>query len=138
MSTHTHATYTRFRVVIDHDPEPDFSWLEQDMYDPTSAEYEPGYRTEADRKAGRAIDPQWYRDPENHVALWMKLEGECASCGHWSILDSLGNIDLFADGDDWRTGTFVAPEFTGLGGYLRECARDMLAGHETGEKGVRS
>jgi len=129
-----HAKHTRFRVVIEHDPDPDFSWLEQDIYDPSHPSYEPGYRTDADMRAKRnPIDPEWYRNPENHVALWMKLERECACCGAWHVLDSLGNIDVFADDDDWMTGSFVAPKFIGLTGYLRECARDMYRSHKGGK-----
>jgi hypothetical protein len=121
------ATYTAFRIIVEHDPDPDFSWLEQDMYDPSKPEYGPIYRTKADQRAGRAMDGEWYRNPENHVALEMTLHGECACCGAWTVLDSLGNIDFFADSDEWATGTFLAPKLHGLRGYLRQCAREMLA-----------
>jgi hypothetical protein len=40
-------------VVIDHDCDPNFSWLEQDIYDPSKPGYDPIYRTKEDADAGR-------------------------------------------------------------------------------------
>jgi hypothetical protein len=100
------------RVVIDHDPDPDFSYLEQDCF--------------IDERTGK------HPDPDDYVALWMRLVGECECCGASVTLDSLGNIDFLADSDEWRTGSFAAPDFRGLDGYLRECALNMLAEHAGG------
>jgi hypothetical protein len=89
-------------VVIEHDTDADFSWLEQSMYDPASSDYEPTWRTKADMDAGREpLDPEWYRDPDNHVALCMVAYDD-----EGNVLDSLGGIDFLADSDDWKTGTF--------------------------------
>jgi hypothetical protein len=114
---------TRRKIVFEHDQEPDFSWLEQDMYNPKHPSYEPTYRTDEDMKAGREMNPEWYRNPENHVALSMLVYEMTDEDNDWRVVDSLGNIDFFADSDEWKTGTFYrlsdVPE-----GYLRELAEE--------------
>jgi hypothetical protein len=107
-------------LVIEHDSDPDFSWLEQDHYNPRHPSYEPTYYTKEDMKARRnPIDADWYRDPDNHVALATIAYDEDGN-----ILDSLGGIDFLADSDEWKTGTFYKvsqlPE-----GYLKDIAREM-------------
>lgn len=110
-----------YRIVIDHDSDPDFSWLEQDHYDPRSPNYDPVYPTEADMKAGtNAYDGDWYRDPSNHVALSMVAYDEDGN-----VVDSLGSIDFLADSDDWRTGTFYDVADIRGASYLQELAREM-------------
>ena len=113
----------RRKVVVEYDPDPDFSWLEQDCYDLSHPDYEPGYRCEADMPHS-PIDPEWYRNPENHVALWMGVYEMGPDDEDWRCVDSLGGIDFFADSNEWATGTFYRlsqlPE-----GYLRELARDF-------------
>ena len=105
-------------VVIGHDPDPDFSWLEQDCYDPRSPAYERLFRG----PAGALIDPDWYRDPANHVALEViayDADGE--------VIDALGGIDFLADDDAWRTGEFHRLSQIG-DSYLRDIARGMGLG----------
>jgi hypothetical protein len=91
-------------IVIEDDLDPDFSWLDQDCYNPRHASYSPTYRDEADTKANKPIDPDWYRDPENHVCLAMIAYDEDGA-----VLDSLGGIDFLADSDDWKRGTIYHP-----------------------------
>jgi hypothetical protein len=102
----------RYKVVFDYDQDADMSWLEQDMYDPKSPEYSgPSYRSKEDMDAGREpIDPEWLRDPDNHVALEMLVYRMSDSSDDWDVVDSLGGIDFFVDGDDWATGTWYRPE----------------------------
>jgi hypothetical protein len=112
-------------VTIDHDCDPDFSWLEQDMYDPSSPEFDPIYRSREDMDAGHdPIDPEWYRDPDNHVALCMIAHDDE---DNGKVVDSLGSIDFLADGDDWCTGTFYSVKELERRGcaYLAELAREM-------------
>lgn len=112
---------TVYAVVIDHDDSPDFSWLEQDHYKPGHKDFSPLYRTEEDMKAGRnPIDPSWYTDPSNHVALCMFALNE-----NGDILDSLGNIDFLADENDWQTGTFHHLSELRRSPYLAELAKEM-------------
>ena len=109
-------------VVVEHDPDPDFSWLEQDHYQGWSTKYQPIYRTAADREADRPIDPDWYCDPHNHVALMVTAYDE-----NDEAVADLSGIDFLADSDDWRIGVFHRlsrmPE-----GYLRDVAREMGLG----------
>lgn len=114
----------RVKVIFEHDTDPDFSWLEQDMYNPQSPEYSPVYRTKEDMDAGKSpMDGDWYRNPENHVSLSMLVYKMDEGDEDWQLVDSLGNIDFLADSDDWATGTFyhisALPE-----GYLRDLAKD--------------
>ena|SRR5215469_6764426 len=85
-------------VVFEYDPDPDFSWLEQDCF--------------AD------ID---YRDPSNHVALETLAYDEDGE-----MVDSLGNSDFLRHEDNWGTGTFyrlsAIPE---AWTHQREIARNM-------------
>lgn len=121
----TTTTKVRRKIVFEHDPDPDFSWLEQDCYDPNHPSYAgPVYPTEADAKAGtNAYDPDWYRDPDNHVALAMTVLEMTEEDDDWRVVDSLGGIDFLTSSDDWATGTFYhvsqIPD-----GYLRELARE--------------
>src|SRR5262245_58513831 len=103
-------------IVIEHDLDPDFSWLEQDCYNPRSPEYDPVYPTKEDCDAKvNAYDGDWYRDPENHVALSMVA---CDEDGE--IIDSLGGIDFLADSDDWKIGTVYRLATLDSCPYLRE------------------
>ena len=43
-------TKREISIEFDHDPDPDFSWLEQDCYNPRSKEYAPTYASKADIK----------------------------------------------------------------------------------------
>lgn len=100
---------TKYKVTFDHDPDPDFSWLEQDIYNPDSPNYEPIYRSKEDRDAGRdPLDGHWYRDPDNHVCLTMCVYELGDDDADWKLVDSLGGIDFLADSDDWTTGTFYS------------------------------
>lgn len=108
-------------IVIEHDEDPDMSWLEQDHYNPRHPSYDPIYRTKEDMDAGRApMDGDWYRNPENHVALEMVAYDEDDG-----VIDSLGGIDFLADSDDWRTGTFVKLSTLAKCPYLQELAKEM-------------
>lgn len=112
------TTATRRKIIFEHDPDPDFSWLEQ------PCQREPVWRTEADMKAGKPpLNPDWYCNPANHVALCMAVLEFPTDADDWQVVDSLGNIDFMADSDDWATGTFyrvsALPD-----GYLRELARE--------------
>jgi hypothetical protein len=108
-------------IVFEHDTDPDFSWLEQDHYNPSHASYDPIYPTRAEMKARRnAYDGDWYRNPDNHVALAM-----VAYDRHNEVTDSLGSIDFLADGDDWTTGTFYyVSDIPRACRYLRSLARE--------------
>ncbi len=94
-------------IVFEHDQDPDFSWLQDHA---TAAS--PIYPTAADMKAGRnAYDPDYYNDPDNHVALQMTVckpgTGEHGRPeGLADVIDSLGGIDFLRESDDWTTGTF--------------------------------
>jgi hypothetical protein len=115
----------RRKVVIDYETEPDFSWLEQDHYKPGHPEYSPIYRTADDMKHKRnAIDPSWYTDPDNHVALMMITFELADDDDDWRIVDSLRNIDFLADGDDWQTGTFYTLAQLKSSPYLQELAKE--------------
>lgn len=113
-------TRTRRKVVFEHDSDPDFSWLEQDCF-----KSEPTYRTRADMKAKRnPISAEWYANPDNHVALSMLVYELTPDAEDWTLVDSLGNIDFFADGNDWKTGTFYhLRELNGCP-YLKSLAKD--------------
>lgn len=117
---------TRRKIVFDHDRDPDFSWLEQSMYDPSSPDYSPTYRTAADMKAKRnPMDGEWYRNPDNHVALAMVVYEMSAGDSDWRVVDSLCSIDFLADGRDWTTGTFYAiSEIPKACRYQRTLARE--------------
>lgn len=118
---------TRRKIVFIPDAEPDFSWLEQDQYNPNKPGYDPIYRTAADMRAKRdPIDPEWYRDPDNHVALAMLVYELTAHDDDWQLIDSLGNIDfLDDDSDDHGTGTFYSVQaIPKRWTYLRTLARE--------------
>lgn len=87
-------------VTIDYDPDPDFSWLEQDCF---------------------ADMPAAARDPANHVMLEMVAYNEKGE-----VYDSLGGIDFLTFSDDWTIGTFYSlnamPKHCE---YLRELAGNM-------------
>ena len=106
-------------VVIEHDQCPDMSWLEQDHYDPRSPTYAPTYRDEAAMKHGEPLNGDWYRDPDNHVALAAVAYDEDGN-----VLDSVGGIDFLCDSDDWGTGTFYRVCQLPAG-YLRDIAKEM-------------
>lgn len=92
-------------VVFDFDSDADMSWLEQDRYNPAHPSYSPIYPTLADMHAKRnAIDGDWYRNPDNHVALDMVVRKETVEGDE--VVDSLGGIDFLESEDDWTTGTF--------------------------------
>ena len=105
-------------VVIRHDCDPDMSWLEQDCYNPASKEYRPLYH-DSDMK--QAIDGDWYRDPDNHVALTMVA----AYDEDGNVVDSLGGIDFLADSADWKTGHFGSLAALKDTPYLQELAKEM-------------
>jgi hypothetical protein len=114
----------RRKIVFEHDTDPDFSWLEQDHYNPRNPGYEPIYRTKEDMDAQRApLDGDWYRDPENHVTLSMLVLEMKEEEEEWQVVDSLGGIDFLADSDDWATGTFYHVNALPKG-YLRDLAKD--------------
>jgi hypothetical protein len=115
----------RRKVVFDHDPEPDFSWLEQDHYKPGHKDYSPIYRTDEDMKAKRnAIPDDWYTDPDNHVALMMTVFELADDDDDWRVVDSLGSIDFLADSNDWQTGTFYTLAQLSTSPYLQELAKE--------------
>ena len=121
------TTTTRRKVVFKHDRDADFSWLEQDMYDPSKPGYDPIYPSEADMKAKtNAYDGNWYRDPDNHVALMMLVYELRDDADDWELVDSLGGIDFLRDDEsDWTTGTFYRLSDIPKGcDYLRELAKD--------------
>lgn len=121
----------RRKVVFEHDTDPDFSWLEQEQYNPSHPTYDPIYRSRADMRAKRnAIDGDWYRDPENHVALCMLVYEQCGTCDEWKLVDSLGNIDFIAAWDDWTTGEFYyVSDIPKHAKYLRSLAREAKLGY---------
>ena len=115
----------RRKVVFEHDPEPDFSWLEQDQYNPHKPKYDPIYRSVADMRAKRnPYDGDWYRDVDNHVALTMIVYELSDTSDDWEIVDSLCNIDFLRDGNDWQTGTFYRLSALKSSPYLQELAKD--------------
>lgn len=113
----------RIKIVFEHDEDPDFSWLEQSSYDPSKPDYDPIYPTKEDADAGRnAYAPEWYRNPENHVALCMSVYKMTDDDEDWQLADSLGGIDFLVDSDEWQTGTFY--HYRHLSGYLQELAKE--------------
>jgi hypothetical protein len=125
-TTKAGARTQRIKVVFEYDNDPDFSWLEQDHYNPNHPDYSPVWRTKEDMEAGRnPIDGEWYRNPENHVALSMLVFTMEENDEDWQLVDSLGGIDFLADSDEWQTGTLYSldaiPE-----GYLRELASEAF------------
>lgn len=120
-------------VVIEHDDSPDFSWLEQDCYDPSSPEYDAMYPSrEAMERGDAPFDPHYYRNPVNHVALQMIAYGACdhedcrsERCAAERVVDSLGNIDFLRDSDEWTTGRFCKLSQLARFPYLRELAAEM-------------
>ena len=85
----------RRKIVIDYDPEPDFSWLTQ-----------PELKNE---------------NKKNHIALAMTVYE--MGDNDWKIVDSLGNIDFLKGGNDWAIGTFYYVSELPVG-YLRELATE--------------
>jgi hypothetical protein len=118
-------------VVFEHDPDPDFSWLEQDHLKPGHPEYSPIYLTRTDMRAKRnPIDPTWYTNPDNHVALSMLVYETCGTCGEPRIVDSIGGIDFLADSDEWTIGRFnTITEIPKRCRYLRSLAREAKLGY---------
>lgn len=115
----------RRKVVIDHDEHPDFSWLEQDHYNPSHPDYQPIYRTAADMRAKRRpLDGEWYRNPDNHVALCMRVYELRHDADDWECVDSLGGIDFLRDSNDWRTGVFYSLQELKGCPYLKMLARE--------------
>lgn len=121
------AGRTRQKVVIEHDDDPDWSWLQQDHYDPKSSSYTPVYPTVADMRAQRNAYPaNWYRNPDNHVALQVLLYELAPDQDDWTLKDSVGGIDFLASEDDWCTGTFYRlSTIPRSAGYLRTIAREL-------------
>lgn len=116
---------TRRKVVFAHDIDPDFSWLDQDCYNPSSKDHDPIYPSKEDADAKRnAYDGDWYRDPDNHVALSMLVYEMTEDADDWQVVDSLGSIDFLANGDDWTTGTFYRLRDLARFPYLHELAKD--------------
>lgn len=115
------------RVRFEYDPDPDFSWLAQDQYDPRSANYEPVYPSLEDMRAGKnAYDGDWYRNPQNHVALEAICEEQCPHCGTWIVTDSLAGIGFLIT-SAYQTGVFErSDELTES--YQRQIAKEMLEG----------
>lgn len=114
----------RRKIVIDYDIDPDFSWLEQDHYRPTHPSYCSVFPTQADARANRnAYDGDWYRNPDNHVALAMRVYEMSADADDWECVDSLCNIDFLESSDDWATGTFYRVSQLPKG-YLRDLAKE--------------
>ena len=122
----------RYKVVFEHDQDADFSWLEQDMYDPNHPSYEPCYKSKEDMEAGKEpFDGEWYRNPDNHVALQMVVYRMDDQSDDWVVIDSLGSIDFLADSDDWMTGTFYKVEQIPAGcEYMRELFQNAIDEHK--------
>lgn len=114
---------TKRKVVFEHDIDPDFSWLEQSHYDPSSPDYDPVYRNRADMRAKRNPIAD-YANPDNHVALCMLVYEMGPGDDDWKVVDSLSSIDFLADSDDWQTGTFYRLRDIKPRSYLRSLAKD--------------
>jgi len=122
----------RYRVRIEFEQDVDLSWLDQPMYDPDSPEYDPIVQSAEDIAAGVApIDPEWYRDPENHLVLCAIVERRCPCCGTWKPAGSLGNIDFLTTDHDANRDVDETVEEHELEQlhtpYLREIAADLIA-----------
>lgn len=117
---------TKRKIVFDHDPYPDFSWLDQDCYNPDHPSYEPVYDSLEDMHAKRnPLDGHWYRNPANHVALEMLVLELTDDSDDWQIVDSLGGIDFLWPANDWITGTFYRVSDLPIAcEYQRELARE--------------
>lgn len=119
------AKYTKRKIVFEYDQDPDFSWLEQDQYDPSKPGYDPIYPTGKDMKAKRnAYDGNWYRNPDNHIALEMIVYEQTPDDQDWRIVDTLGGIDFLVTGNDWTTGTFYRLKELNGCPYLRTLAKE--------------
>jgi hypothetical protein len=108
------------KIVFDHDPEPDFSWLEQWN---TPATYK-GNEVIVNRKP-LPFDEymRTYGNPEYHVMLCMLVYELGPDADDWEIVDSLCGIDMLAHADDWATGTFYDLKHIPKG-YLRTLAKE--------------
>lgn len=110
----------RRKIVFDHDSYPDFSWLDQWNTRET-------YKGNEVLINGFPLSFEEYMrtvgDPDYHVMLDMRVYEIGPDDEDWRLVDSLGGIDFFANGNDWATGAFyrvsALPE-----GYQRELARE--------------
>lgn len=141
------------RVTFMLDPDPDWSWLEQDHYRPGHPEFSPIFASVRDMRRWQrakatnpdvnprdfgAIDPDDYTDPRNHVAILMIVESYNPQTDDWSPVDSLGGIDFFPmlDRRDHGTGTFDYVSDMPKGWrYLRQLARESGVGYRRRAKG---
>jgi hypothetical protein len=84
-----------YRVVIEPDPDPDFSWLEQSSYDPASPDYDPVYAPKS--MGGAVIDPEEYRDAANHAAQSIQLYyvDDNRDGDDGTYLAGVGNVDYY-------------------------------------------
>ena len=88
---------TRKKIEFNYDPEPDFSWLEQDYF-----------------KGEK---------PQDHIALCMCVYEMGENDEDWQLVDSLCGIDFLQAKNDWQTGTFYHVSDLPKG-YLRQLARE--------------
>ena len=111
---------TRRKFVFDHDPEPDFSWLDQW----NTPETYKGNEVIIDGKPLPFADyMRTVGDPDNHVMLTMLVFELGPDDEDWQIVDSLCGIDFLANEDNWVTGTFYHVKDLPMG-YMQTLARE--------------
>lgn len=80
-----------YRIVIEPDPGPDFSWLKQSSYNPASHDYDAVYAPK--EMGGAVIPPEEYRDPANHAAQSIQLY--YVNDDDETHLDGVGTVDYY-------------------------------------------
>ena len=117
-----------YRVVIQDDFDPDLSWLDQDIYDPESPDYDPVHRSVDDVVAGKdPVDPYEYRSKDNHANYMVRVERACPTCGHFEVVDAIGGVDFYLPfGDAPETGVFELGD-PRVNGYVLQLVNEMLS-----------
>lgn len=122
MTNSGESAVVRRKVVFEVEREPDFSWLEQWNTPDT-------YRGNEVIRDGRKLSFADYMrtvgNPDYHEMLCMVVYELAEDADDWEVVDSLGNIDFIADGDDYGTGTFYrVSAIPAAWAYLRELATE--------------
>lgn len=100
-----------YRIVIELDPDPDLSWLEQWNTPEKYAGNEMVDRGPNDNQPPRKIPfdeyIKYWGNPDRHVALCIRIEKQC-EMGGWHTVECLGAVDMMDDQHLWL-GTYSDP-----------------------------